>query len=220
MLYMMNNTQYVEHKIPKVALKDTILELETLQSEIPDRFLETDKTYNPQVKAILFNDNPTCKDINSDNLLYCQYLVRNGQPVNMMVAHSAYLTQLKQKYDAYPRASQTTMPDLLAVAYQDVYRLLSNFALIAAEAKIITDVMDATLTEKIHQNRDARTVIIVIFSISLGTISLIIWIDILRVIKNVYNDFKKVLQIFPPNLILSSYLLKNFLKKTANRPLL
>ncbi len=73
---------------------------------------------------------------------------------------------------------------------------------------------------KIEEMQDLKLKIIVIFSIGLFVVSIIIWVFILKVIREAHNDFKKVLQIFPPKMVLSSYLLKKFLQQTSDGYLL
>jgi len=220
MLFFTNDGMDVEHKKPSVALLNGIDEYETIQSEIPHRLVETDKSYNPDVKAILYDNNPTCKGFLPDNIMHCQNLLAAGQPVNMMVLLALFQNWFKQKYQDYLSASpKTNSTVLVAAAYKNLNVGLSSFIAIAYEAQMISDVMNETLDQKIKENKDARTTIIIIFSITLVVISVVIWIDILRVIRDVYNDFKKVLQILPPNLVLSSYLLKKFLQSTSNHVL-
>jgi len=218
-MYATNDTMKVEHKKASKIMSDGVFELQAIQSQIISRFLEIDGTYNPDVKKIIFDNNPNCEGFLPDNILFCIGLRAKGQPVNMLVANSAFEQVIQKKYKDYVNADKSTMPKILAVAYAGADALLPNFAVVAHEGKLISDIMDVTLDEKIAENRKARNIIMVVFSISLVIVSILIWIDILIVIRDVYNDFKNVMQIFPPNIVLSSYLLKRFLRKTANRPL-
>jgi len=219
MLYVENNTMLVEHEVTLQSLYHTTQEIQEIQTQIPSSLVEIDGSYNPDVQKILFDNDPDCKNFESDFLLHCNYLVGLGQPVNLMVVIAAYQSVLTTQYQNYLTANKTTEASLLAVAYENVYVLLSDWMVLSYEALMISDIMNETLDQKIDENKNARAVIITVFSISIMVISIVIWIDILRVIRDVHNDFKKVLQIFPPNLVLSSYLLKNFLQQTANQVL-
>jgi len=219
-LFTTNNTMGVEHETALQAMYDATKQLQTIQTEIPSRFLEIDGTYNSQVKSIVFDNNPDCIGFTADIIIHCTFLLSKGQPVNMLVANTALLSSLNSKYASYLASTKTSMGQLLGLASKNVDIMLSNFMTIAYEAQTIADIMDESLTQKISDNRDTRNDIMIIFTIGLVLVSIIIWIDILRVIRNVYNDFKKVLQIVPPNLVLSSYLLKKFLRKTSNQLLL
>jgi len=216
-LFITDNTLFVEHKTPKDAMYDAIVELQKIQTEIPSRFLEIDGKYNPRVQSIIFDNNPKCKGFTPDVIRHCQYLLSQGQPMNMMVVSSSYLNMMKARYQLYENNNATTLQELWKVGLSNVDTFLSTLVTIAYEAQMIVNIMDETLTEKISENRHARNLIMIIFSISLVIFSILSWIDILRVIRDVYNDFKKVLQIVPPNLVLSSYLLKKFLHETSNQ---
>jgi len=220
MLFFTNDTMKVLHQKPSVALLAGMDIFEKIQAEIPSRLVETDKSYNPDVKEILYNNNPSCEGFPPDNIYHCQNVVSKGQPVNLMVLLSAFQDWMKIKYQDYLAVPKTNMSVILVAANKNLDTVLSTFITIAYEAQMISDIMNETLDEKISENKHARTTIIIIFSISLVVISVIIWIDILRVIRDVYNDFKKVLQILPPNLVLSSYLLKKFLQTTTSSQLL
>jgi len=203
-----------------VALYDAAQDTKRFQNEIPIKFLEVDRTYNPEVKRILFDNNPECVGFSADSVVNCRTLVDLGQPVNMLVANSAYEVVLSTKYEDYLNANKSTNETILAAAFINIQRLLPNFAVIAYEAQIIAEIMDKSITEKILESKNERLVIMVIFSASLIIMSMLIWVHILRVIREVHNDFKKVLQIFPSNLVLSSHLLKRFLLQTTHQKFL
>ena len=217
LVFAKNNTLKVEHKIALDALYDAAEDTKYIQAEIPVRFLEVDQTYNPEVKRILYENNPDCNGFASDTLINCQTLIGLGQPVNMLVANSAYEVVLSNKYQDYINCNKTTMAQILTAAYLNIQTLLPNFAVIAYEAQNIADIMDKSMTEKISETKELRLVILVIFSASLLSVSILIWFHILKVIREVHNDFKKVLQVFPSNLVLSSYLLKKFLRQSSNQ---
>jgi len=219
-LFFTNNTMKVEHLTAYEALAQASKEVTAIQSEIPGMFLDVDGNYIPDVKTIIYDNDPTCSTMPSDALSYCQALVNTGQPVNMIAAVAVYQGYLSTKTSDYENADKSTSATILASAYKNIQTFLPNFYLIATEAQMIADVVDVNLTSKISETENNRTIIIVIFSIALVIVSTLIWFHILQVIREVYNDFKKVLQIFPPSLVLSSYLLKKFLKRTSNEPLL
>ena len=215
-LFAKNNTLKVEHKTALEALYDSYDEVRQIQSEIATKFVEVDGTYNPDVKNILFEDNPECTGFTSDTILYCTTLLGLGQPVNMLIAIASYQTILENKYRDYSDADKTSLTTILTAAYLNVQSFLSNFCVLAHEAQLISEIMDKSMMEKITQNRHRRMLIMSVFSVSLVIVSVFFWVKVLKVIREVENDFKKVLQIFPANLVLSSYLIKRFLMNASN----
>jgi len=220
LLFTTNNTMIVERKKPLQSMIDGAAETKALQNEVISQFQDGKGNYNPEVKEILFVDDPSCSRFTGDNHAKCLLLVNSGQLVNMISALSVFQGILENKYLDFEKADKSTQGKLIAAAYVNIEALLPNFVLIAYEAQFIADIIDGVLTEKIEGTRRNRSWVLGVFSFGLMVVSIFIWFHILKRIREVYNDFKKVLQIFPPGLVLSSYLLKKFLKQTSNRSFL
>ena len=218
-LFFTNNTVKVEGHYPLDSLPVLNELTKKIQSEIPQKFLEVDGTYNPAVQNIIYVDDPECKGWSPDFLLYCKTLVSQGQPVNMIVAMAAFQKTIAIKIQDYINANKSTLAQVLA-AETITATPLPNFIAIAEEAHRIANIMDGSMTHKINEIQDEKETIIVVFSMGLLVVGVLIWFYILRVIREVYNDFKKVLQTLPVNLVLSSYLLKRFLQQSSGNALL
>ena len=217
---MTNDSLIVEHQ-PAINITGLLVdELREIQSEIPQRFLEVDGTYDPDVKEILFGNNVACTDFVARFVSYCKSLLDQGFHVNLMTQTSGLQTILFGKYHWWNTLNRTSKQELSDVNQANTSNLLANFAMTAQQAQRVVNFMHKSMTNKISEMQNSRRIIIIIFSISLFVVGFLIWIYILKVIREVYNNFKKVLQLFPPNLILSSYLLKQFLQKTSSGILL
>ena len=220
LLFTTNNTMLIERKKPLQAMIDGAAETKTLQNEVIYKFQDINGEYNPEVKSIIFDDDPSCSRITGDNYAKCVLLVNTGQPINMISALSVLQNILTNKYQDYENADKSTMTALLTVAYQNIATLLPNFIVIVYEAQYIANIIDEVLIGQIEDIKRNRSWVLGVFSVGLVFVSVLIWFHILKRIREVYNDFKKVLQIFPPGLVLSSYLLKKFLKRTSDRSFL
>ena len=215
-LFYTNNQVKVEQSYPYDSLPILAELIKELQSEIPKKFLEADGTYNPQVRELLFVDDPTCERFALDFRNYCYGLTSVAQPINMMVAVAAFQDIIARKIIDYENADKTNVTTVLKSDGFTTHPL-PNFIAIAEQAHMIAGIMDESMTRRMEEMQDLKESIIIVFSIGLLGVSLFIWVYILKAIREVYNDFKKVLQIFPPNLILSSYLLKRFLQRSSSR---
>ena len=214
-LFLTNNTLRVAHKIPYEGILELIQTIKEIQSDIPQKFLEVDGTYNPEVKKIIFNDNPTCEGFSETFIHYCYVQVAAGRSTDMMVTLSYYQTLMNQKVNDYVNVDKSSLSKIIAVALASDASLTPAVVL-AEEAHRIANIMDQSMTERITKMQNLKIGIIVTFVLGLFVVSVLIWIYILQVIRNVHNDFKRVLQVFPPNLVLSSYLLKRFLQRTSS----
>ena len=218
-LFYMNNTIRVENRYPLDSLPDLSEMMKDIQAKTPQRFLEVDGNYNPEVQKIIFENNPECKGFTPDFMLYCTALLNEGQPVNMIVVIAAYQTLLATKFQDYVSSNKTTSEEIIqADALTETP--LAHFVVIAEEAHRIASIMDGSMTYKINEMHEEKKSILVVFTIGLLVVGIFIWFFLLKMIREVENDFKKVLQIFPVNLVLSSFLLKRFLQQSSRNPLL
>ena len=111
--------------------------------------------------------------------------------------------------------NKSSLAGLVVVALKKAQYLLPSQGIIGAEAQLLNQIIDTNLTKSILTANNQRGFILYIFSISLIVVCLLIWFQVLLRLNEGDNDFKKVLQVLPPNLILSSSMLKLFLKQTS-----
>jgi len=214
-LFVTNNTLIVEHKYPEIGTEQGIEEIKQILSDIPKKFLETDGTYNPEVKNILFGNNAECKGFPTGFTAYCKAYVAEGPQVNLISAITVYQDVLVTKWYQYKKVNKSELKNLVAI-WSAARSPLPSFGTMTPLAEMVAEIMDKSLTDKIEELQRFRDMIIIIFSVGLVLVGVVIWFYIFKVVREVYNDFKKVLQIFPSNLVLSSYLVKRFLLKTSN----
>ena len=213
-LFASNNTLKVEGQTPLASLTSTLEEMKKIRTNIPKEFREEDKTYDPEVKAILY-DNDGCHRFITTTKLHCNAIAANGLPTNLLPLIAAYENSIINKMIDYQNVDKSTMGSILAVGAANLNSTLPLFTVIANEAYLIGEIINKNMSESIDRAFEQRTLFLLVFSLSLFVVSLLIWSQILVRLREVNNDFKKVLQVFPPNLILSSFLLKNFLKEAS-----
>jgi len=217
-LYLRNNTIRIEGDSSLNALKRGAREIIQIQSKIPSAFLNVDGKYDAEVRKILYGKF-TCKNLD-DALSSCNYMLGKGQPVNMLATIAPYSTTIGEKVTDYNTANKSTTDTLLAAGYRGMEFFLHQYVVITTEAQRIADIVDLKLTDEIESSNKNRGAILVVFSVALMFVSILIWFDVLMKLREIDNDFKKVLQVFPSRIVLSSFLLLKFLKKTSNEPLI
>jgi len=214
-LFASNDTMLIQGKTPFSLLKSIVTEIQAIQTEIPRIFQERDSSYDPEVKAILY-DNDGCHRFQSTILYHCDSLANVGVPTNVLPLIAAYESLLNLKIHEYEIVNKTTMGEIISAGMLHINNTLPMYSVIANEAHIIGEIIDRNMSENIDNAYEQRTLFLVMFSLSLVAVSILIWTQILLRVREVNNDFKNVLVVFPPNLILSSFLLKNFLKKDSH----
>ena len=213
-IFTSNNTNLVEHHLPLTEALAGLSAIKEIREQIADKFQEVDKSYDLDVKAILFNDFG-CDKVSIFTLSYCQYFERNGQPINLISMLATFETLMTQKLTDYYAANRSSYGALIAAGLLHVNDFLPAFVLGVDEAQLLVNIVDKNLKKSISELNYQRILITIVSSLALVTVSVLIWLQILAKLREVNNDIKKVLQVFPPKLILSSFFLKMFLKKTS-----
>jgi len=86
---------------------------------------------------------------------------------------------------------------------------------VAGKSQLISKIIDAQLSKSIADTNSQLSTILAIFIVGLVIAVIFIWYQALIKIREANNDFKKVLKTFPPELVLSSFLLKTFLRNNS-----
>jgi len=218
LLFYTNNTLKVELKSALDFALDGVEEVKVINNQMYERFKEIDGSYNPEVKRIIYENNPSCSGFIGISLVQCGNLVKVGQATNMMALGTLFESMMGSKIQDYLSIrNSTSLTEIVDVSYINLPLLLPSFVLITFEAQLIVEIIDKNLEVNMQDTKNNRSYILVVFSWFLVVVSVLFWIRILKKIREVYNDFKKVLQIFPPGLTLSSYLLKKFVISTSNQ---
>ena len=216
-LTITNNTTPIEHQSPLETIERGLVELKTIRDEITEIFEEQDGTYDPQVKAMLF-DKIDCSifSSNSYDYVYCMVLTKNQKQTNIITALAAYENSLYQGLQIYQHSNKSSIIALLKETYMNSLDLYPNFGVLRANCKVLGKILDAKLTAQITNVQHQRVIILLVFVVTIVLVGLLIWHRIFCRLREVNNDFKKVLQVLPSNLIQSSFLLKSFLRKTSS----
>ena len=213
-LFTSNNTNLIEHHLPLKGMLSGLSDIREIREEITEKFLEVDGGYDPDVQLILF-DNFACSRLSSLALSYCNYFVGKNQPINLVQALASFESLMTGKLTDYYKANKASTGALISAALINIADLLPAYGLVVGEAQLIVNIVDTSLKKSITKLNDQRARILIVFSFALVAVSVLIWFKILSKLRELNNDIKKVLQVFPPNLILSSFLLKKFLKRTS-----
>ncbi len=174
-----------------------------------------DGSYDPDVKAILFEP-ADCDAFYASPRSQCINLAALGYPSDMVSTINLYKNMLDYKLALYDALDKTNSTAAQAVLVAGISSVLPGYRVSGSQALLLSGIISEKLAKSVADIHDLGTTILVIFSVTLLLASLLIWFQILTKVKRVNDDFKKVLAVLPPNIILSSYLLKSFLNKNSN----
>ncbi len=213
--FVTNNTNIIMGEKPFDLWTKNIKKVGEIQEEMYSAFQLDDGTYDPDVKAILF-EQINCSVFTAASNVTCVTLNTYGIPTSLISTINLYKNMLDIKYAQYLAVSKASLGLMIVTALKSVSYILAGYRVSASSSEILSDLLSEKLTHKIDNIYDLATTILVIFSLTLVAVSVLIWFQILTKVKKVNDDFKKVLAVLPPNIVLSSFLLKTFLSKTSN----
>lgn len=213
-LFTSNNTNTVNHMLPYDSLVSTMAQTETIQSEISDILMEDNNEYDLEIKEILSNTS-TCEKLDGLFQTYCNNLEDIGQFTGMSYILALFSQYMRTKPQDYLNANQGTLGSLIAVGLANFDILVWSSGVASAEAQIIGDIINSKLAKNISDANMHQSILLGVFVFSLVVVSGLIWKQILTKLREVNNEFKRVLQVFPPEFVLSSFLLKNFLMESS-----
>ena len=213
--FVTNNTNYIMRQPPFEVFKQGRIAVGEIQANMYKEFQLEDGSFDPDVKAILFEEVDCSHFITAshDNCISLQSL---GLPNKMVSLITLYKNMLDFKLAQYNALDKSSLSTMISAALVKLSYLLAPYRVSATEAQIISEIISDKLAESVDDLYNLGTTILIIFSLTLAAVSGLIWVQILTKVKEVNNDFKKVLAVFPANIILSSFLLKSFLNKTSN----
>ena len=211
-LFLSNNTLPILHKQPLLLFEEALVDVIHLQSSITKVFADEDGSYDPEIKDLLF-DIDDCDRFTDYNAVYCSALASKGQPINMMSLMGFIENCIVQMITNFHNADRSTIASLTATYVPDVYDYLFAYGTVTCEAEMLVYRIDDLLGKSIIDAHKHQTLFLVVFLLSLMIVSVLIWYQILSKIREGHNDFNKVLQALPLDLVLLNPILKTYLMK-------
>jgi len=208
-----NGTTYIEGMKTSVAIHQYIAEMTTLRTQLMETFMDLEIVQDYQTSQLIFGN--ACEILGAAELTYCNVL--NSKTTNSSLAQllGAFETLLIERTDDYENSDKSA-------AALKANRML-NYDLLVAMKRVISDscifvagLLDQDFEDKLDTLDGKRKFGLCFSIISLFVTAGVMWILVLRPIKDVDNNFKKTLQIFPAKMILSNFPLRIFLLENSN----
>jgi len=212
--FITNNTNYIKREPPLNLFKSGLKKIEDIQTNLYKEFQDEHGDYDPEVKTLIFEE-ISCDHFVAGPETFCNSLKSQAITIKMVSVLTLYKNVLDTKYAQWLAVNKSSSAALVSTAVTLSNYLQAASPVTAAYAQLIAKAIAKKLATSVDDIYDLGTAILIVFSICLVIVSLLIWFKVLTKVKEVNNDFKKVLAVFPPNIILSSFLLKSFLNQTS-----
>jgi len=213
-MFMSNNTFNVS-EIPALNhTMNSVTEITHMTAEVIEGFMELNGEYEPSIKEILF-DGENCSVYGGFNTNYCNSLHQNGVLTDFVSLIAVFKESMEYQIRVFETIDRSSMLNLGISLYARSVIISPASSLLAFQATRLNSIINDQLAGCIDEAENKQTLIIIVFMVMFLLVNILIWIQILSKIKELNNDFKKVLQVLPPKLVLSSFLLKQFLNKVT-----
>jgi len=214
-LFCSNNTNHIANHIPEPYFNESIQGVQKIQSQLLKVFSQDEEFYNPEVKTVLYEEGH-CDQLTIDSSVkYCQTMATKGLLTAIAPSLAKFEELMQAKLAAYESVKMTTQENIYATALINIDQSIMTSTVLSSKAQLITSILSESLSAQINSFYEQRTLIIMLFLLSLSAAGFLFWFQILVKIREVNNDFKRVLLIFPADFVLSSFLLKSFIKDTT-----
>ena len=176
-------------------------------------FMSEDVLENKDIKKLLFADG--CDLMSAGLDLYCDIVTSHGYNTSLVQVLGAFETLLIERTNDFENSDRSAAA--LKKSRLLDYELLYGLKRVMSESGVlIATALDVEFENKL-ENLNVRKVSGLCSALgSLFAIFVVLWILVMKPMKESDNNFKKVLQIFPARMILSNFPLKIFLLRTSS----
>jgi len=193
-----------------------LLNLENLQNlriKASTIFANNDGTYDTDLENVLYNDG--CLPIMSSQAMFCGVLASKGMSRGLIYLLTSYQNLITTRLERYQNSDKSAQAKR-DIEGLDIELLVALSIVITEQCTYIRDYLNTKTSENLDTSSTHKNIAIAVSSFAVFTLAIVFWVYIFKALREAYNKFKNVLRIIPPDLVLSSFLLKNFLIKTSN----
>jgi len=208
-----NNTAFVEGKLVLDELESLMGEIENIRIEITKTFLDSTDTRNfGHFETILYGD--ACPVLDQTTAESCYIVEKRGYKTGFVYILSSYSTISSAVITKYKDSNKTE--EALQGMKEEFFEILVLLQqVIRMELTELGDFIDGKFEEDLASARKGRGEILIGYILLIVCVSFLVWRVVLKRFGEAINEFKNVLSVLPGDLVLASFLLRNFLLKTS-----
>jgi len=214
LLTSLNDTATIENIPCSKYLADGIQTIPSIRVTAGYIYREKDGEYDPRILNLLYKDG--CSSLGVDFVFVCSLLGQYGAGNSPGLIYLIDILEgtLEGMYEKYVLSNKTEV-ELIAIQSADHTKLTAVAEVLGGQATQISQILLASFEQELDSVQHKRNIVMVVFALLAFVIGLTVGIFVLKRVREAENKFKNVLKLFPANLVLSSFLLKNFLVDTS-----
>jgi len=147
--------------------------------------------------------------------MVCDTLSKGSEKINIISLLGLFQSGLEERYTRYGNSDKSS-ESLRNITKETFDEVTLPHTVLQVLASYVTNQVDHTYDEATDKaNRDSllNLCLICLLLVITGSVS---WWAVLRPVQETDNKMKNVLQMLPSNIVLSNFILKNYLVKTSN----
>ena len=205
----------IENYYPSVELDKMVQELDAIEKGFLSNFDSSDNV--DRINNILYKNACIALQNNAQQIASCQQLKKGlGSGYSSgFVQFIDYLRSLLQEVASRYESSDKSTASLTSLQKEYINGEMDEFLVMTPINKILVEKLDWEFENKIDQSRVQSTLLNCLLYVFLIGVCFALYLGVLKKIGENDNEFKKVLRVFPSNLIFSNFILKSYLLNTS-----
>ena len=213
-LLLFNDTGQFRNDSSSSQFLESIRALNNIQNVLTAETLnEKDVEYNHILQDILFG-NP-CSNIPEISIA-CPTSLDNSTKMNLINLLNKLSYNEKSIYNTYIQSNKS-LETLQSLTLKASGLVAENTAMIRLLQDVLSSIFEQKFTRNISRYKRINSYITATLSILTVVGFVYLWYAVFRRIRESDNVFKKLLQAFPAELVLSNFLLRKYLEKTSTK---
>jgi len=205
-----NDTTLIENMAPSLVVANSI----SVLADIRNNELPSLENHDPIIEDVL--EGNACKYTSGLYADYCERVrkgAKNFGLIQMITSYEMLMTKVNEQYHSSQVKSKEYLQGLLSQAFSSSVTSMSFLKLFTT---IIANAVNQDFEDYYQINMNRFNSLNTMYLIVLIIICLTIHFLLVNRLKESENQFKKVLQTLPPDIILNNAFVKAYLRKTSH----
>jgi len=208
-----NNLAQVENVPPLEELIKLIGEIVTIKNTAFDYLLGFDSQIDSEVQNVLLGD--PCSLLGTPLYIQlCESSESLGKKPGLIYLLNSLENSLQEKIADYT-ASDKSKASLKSILEKDFGAISLMYIVINAESELISKIIDQSFEQSFYNTKGQRIFALSLLYVTLALVAVFAWPLVFAEMRKSVVRFKNILRVFPPDVILASFVLKLFLMKTS-----
>ncbi len=212
-LFLSNNSALILNLAPDIVIVNSIANLISLKNIIEDTFKNEENTI---IQDIIYLD--ACKYFDDDPFIqdYCFQLTNYQENQGLLTMLGNSESMIQTSFNSYMNSNKTAA--VIKELTLSTFRELNDpvFFAFRGLCAYLTNVINESFNEKLQSGKDVNVQFSVFIIIVVVVTGFYIHLWVINSLKKRENQFKNMLILFPPNVVLSNFILKTYLRRVSN----